>query len=68
MNRINLEGRASEVIEATKTLANELGSLNLPEPTFEHGLPKALQGNAPSSTAVAAGEQRDWARSATRLC
>ncbi|KAJ6191670.1 hypothetical protein N7519_001691 [Penicillium mononematosum] len=54
MDRANLVGRAAEIAEVVHSLAGDLSSQGIPEPSFEHGLPAVLQTDAPDSTALAA--------------
>lgn len=54
MDRSNLIDRASEIADVARTLADELSRRELPEPSFEHGLPAPLQSDAPDSEALAA--------------
>lgn len=54
MDRSNLVGRAAEVADVARNLADELAQSGLPEPSFEHGLPGPLQSDAPDSDALAA--------------
>jgi hypothetical protein len=54
MDRGNLIGRATEIAEVVRSLAGDLSSQGIPEPSFEHGLPAVLQTDAPDSNALAA--------------
>lgn len=47
-------GRANEIADIARSLADELSRRELPEPSFEHGLPAPLQSDAPDSDALAA--------------
>jgi hypothetical protein len=50
----NLTSRATEIAEVARSLADNLSSQGLPEPSFEHGLPAALRTDAPASNTLAA--------------
>ncbi|KAJ5084748.1 S-adenosyl-L-methionine-dependent methyltransferase [Penicillium alfredii] len=54
MDRSNLIGRATEIADIARNLADELARRGLPEPSFANGLPGALQSDAPDSDALAA--------------
>lgn len=54
MDRSNLVGRANEIADIARTLADELARRELPEPSFEHGLPAPLHSDAPESDALTA--------------
>ncbi|KAA8648044.1 hypothetical protein EYZ11_006105 [Aspergillus tanneri] len=54
MDRSNLVGRAVEIADVARNLADELAQRALPEPSFEHGLPHPLRGDAPDSNVLAA--------------
>ncbi|CAG8898682.1 unnamed protein product [Penicillium egyptiacum] len=54
MDRANLNSRATEIAEVVRSLAGDLSSQGIPEPSFEHGLPAVLQTDAPDSNALAA--------------
>lgn len=51
MDTLTLTERASAISETASSLANELSRTGHPEPTFEHGLPVPLHGDAPDSKA-----------------
>ncbi|KAJ5372865.1 hypothetical protein N7517_004871 [Penicillium concentricum] len=54
MDRANLTSRATEIAEVVRSLAGDLSSQGIPEPSFEHGLPAILQTDAPDSNVLAA--------------
>jgi hypothetical protein len=47
MDRGNLISRATEIAEVVRSLAGNLSSHGIPEPSFEHGLPAVLRTDAP---------------------
>lgn len=49
MDRSNIVGRAAEISEIAHSLAGVLAKSGQQEPSFEHGLPDALRGDAPDS-------------------
>lgn len=51
MDTLTLTERAAEISKTAASLANELSQSGHPEPTFEHGLPAPLHGDAPDSNA-----------------
>ncbi|KAL5332549.1 O-methyltransferase-domain-containing protein [Aspergillus crustosus] len=51
MDPLTLKERAAAILQTTTTLADELAQTGHPEPTFEHGIPPHLHGNAPESPA-----------------
>lgn len=54
MDRSNLVGRANEIADIARSLADELARRELSEPSFEHGLPDPLHSDAPESDALTA--------------
>ncbi|KAJ5184012.1 S-adenosyl-L-methionine-dependent methyltransferase [Penicillium capsulatum] len=54
MDRSNLIERTNEIADLARSLADELARRQLPEPSFEHGLPAPIQSDAPDSEALAA--------------
>ncbi|KAL2825755.1 O-methyltransferase-domain-containing protein [Aspergillus cavernicola] len=51
MDPLTLQQRAASIFETTTSLATELAQTGHPEPSFEHGLPPHLYGDAPESKA-----------------
>lgn len=51
MDALTLTERAAAISKTAASLANELSQTGHPEPTFEHGLPVPLHGDAPDSKA-----------------
>ncbi|KAL4939124.1 hypothetical protein BDV06DRAFT_41975 [Aspergillus oleicola] len=51
MDTVTLKERAANIFEAANSLADELARGGYSEPSFEHGLPSHLHGNAPESSA-----------------
>lgn len=51
MDTLTLTERAAAISKTAASLANELSQTGHPEPTFEHGLPAPLHGDAPDSKA-----------------
>ncbi|KAJ5780072.1 hypothetical protein N7457_005232 [Penicillium paradoxum] len=54
MDRASLNSRATEIADVVRSLAGDLSSQGIPEPSFEHGLPAVLQTDAPDSNVLAA--------------
>ncbi|CRL28936.1 O-methyltransferase, COMT, eukaryota [Penicillium camemberti] len=54
MDRATLTTRATEIADVVHSLAGDLLSQGIPEPSFEHGLPDILQSDAQDSNALAA--------------
>lgn len=50
MDSSNLRERAVKISETTNLLSDELVRLDLPEPSFEHGLPAPIHSDAPDSS------------------
>jgi len=57
MDHSNLKERAAEITKTANILSNELTQLDLPEPSFQQGLPPNLLSDAPSSKASAAKQK-----------
>ncbi len=51
MDALTLTERAAAISKTAASLASELSQTGHPEPTFEHGLPVPLHGDAPDSKA-----------------
>lgn len=51
MDTLTLKERAADIFQTANSLADELALTGHPEPTFEHGLPSHLHGDAPESEA-----------------
>ncbi|KAJ5106406.1 hypothetical protein N7456_003081 [Penicillium angulare] len=49
MDNTSIADRAAEISELSHSIANFLAKSGQPEPSFEHGLPDALNGNSPNS-------------------
>lgn len=54
MDRATLTTRVTEIADVVHSLAGDLLSQGIPEPSFEHGLPDILQTDAQDSNALAA--------------
>lgn len=57
MDTLTLKERASSIFQTANSLADELAQTGHPEPTFEHGLPSHLHGNAAESEARSLKDQ-----------
>lgn len=57
MDRSNIKQRGVDIAETANLLSDELVKLDLPEPSFEHGLPVPLHSDAPDDKAGAARQR-----------